>query len=134
MMRGCRFAEANLAIIFRNRARTGKKPYLCSLENVSENSIRHTFVKTVELLAPARDLESAMAAVDYGADAVYIGGSKFGARRGACNPVEEVARAVEYAHQYGVRIHATLNTLLFDDELAEAEAEARAAQEGKSNE
>ena len=67
-----------------------------------------------------------MAAVDYGADAVYIGGSKFGARRGACNPVEEVARAVEYAHQYGVRIHATLNTLLFDDELAEAEAEARA--------
>ena len=83
-------------------------------------------MKTVELLAPARDLESAMAAVDYGADAVYIGGSKFGARRGACNPVEEVARAVEYAHQYGVRIHATLNTLLFDDELAEAEAEARA--------
>ena len=57
MMRGCRFAEANLAIIFRNRARTGKKPYLCSLENVSENSIRHTFVKTVELLAPARDLD-----------------------------------------------------------------------------
>lgn len=67
-----------------------------------------------------------MAAVDYGADAVYIGGSKFGARRGACNPVEEVARAVEYAHQYGVRIHATLNTLLFDGELADAEAEARA--------
>ena len=83
-------------------------------------------MKSVELLAPARDLESAMAAVDYGADAVYIGGSKFGARRGACNPVEEVARAVEYAHQYGVRIHATLNTLLFDRELADAEAEARA--------
>ena len=80
-------------------------------------------MKSVELLAPARDLESAMAAVDYGADAVYIGGSKFGARRGACNPVEEVARAVEYAHQYGVRIHATLNTLLFDGELADAEAE-----------
>lgn len=82
-------------------------------------------MKTVELLAPAKDLQSAMAAVDYGADAVYIGGAKFGARYAAGNSLEHIARVVEYAHQYGVRVHATLNTLLFDDELEEAERQAR---------
>lgn len=82
-------------------------------------------VKTVELLAPARDYVSAVAAVDYGADAVYIGGAKFGARRAAGNTAEEIARVAEYAHRYGVRVHATLNTLLWDEELAAAEAQAR---------
>ncbi|MDE7123138.1 MAG: U32 family peptidase, partial [Alistipes sp.] len=80
----------------------------------------------IELLAPAKDYVAAVAAVDYGADAVYIGGARFGARRGAANPIEEIARAAEYAHRYGVRVHATLNTLLRDDELAAAEREARA--------
>lgn len=83
------------------------------------------YVKPVELLAPAKDLESAMAAVDYGADAVYIGGARFGARRAAGNSSEQIARVVEYAHRYGVRVHATLNTLLWDDELADAQAQAR---------
>lgn len=77
--------------------------------------------KTVELLAPARDLDAARAAIDYGADALYIGGTGFGARAAAVNTVEDVARAAEYAHRYGARVHATLNTLLFDDELADAE-------------
>ena len=77
--------------------------------------------KNIELLAPARDLEAARAAIDYGADAVYIGGRGFGARAAAVNSVEDVARAAEYAHRFGARIHATLNTLLFDDELADAE-------------
>ena len=84
------------------------------------------FVKTVELLAPAKDYVSAAAAVDYGADAVYIGGAKFGARQAAGNSAEEIARVVEYAHRYGVRVHATLNTLVWDDELEEAERQARA--------
>ena len=66
-----------------------------------------------------------MAAVDYGADAVYIGGARFGARRAAGNSVEEIARAAEYAHRFGVRVHATLNTLLWDSELADAERQAR---------
>lgn len=66
-----------------------------------------------------------MAAVDHGADAVYMGGARFGARRAAANSIEEIARAVEYAHQYGVRVHSTLNTVLFDSELADAEAQAR---------
>ncbi|MDE6569492.1 MAG: U32 family peptidase [Alistipes sp.] len=82
--------------------------------------------KSVELLAPARDYVSAVAAVDYGADAVYIGGARFGARQAAGNSVEEIARVVDYAHRYGVRVHATLNTLLQDSELADAEAQARA--------
>ena len=83
------------------------------------------FVKTVELLAPAKDYASAVAAVDYGADAVYIGGAKCGARQAAGNSAEEIARVVEYARRYGVRVHAALNTLVWDDELEEAERQAR---------
>lgn len=79
----------------------------------------------IELLAPAKNLEAAMAAIDYGADAIYMGAARFGARRAAGNSTEDIARAVEYAHQYGVRVHVALNTLLFDDELKEAEATAR---------
>ena len=82
-------------------------------------------MKSVELLAPAKDSVSAIAAVDYGADAVYIGGARFGARQAAGNSTEEIARIAEYAHRYGVRVHATLNTLLWDDELGAAERQAR---------
>ena len=82
-------------------------------------------MNSVELLAPAKDYASAVAAVDYGADAVYIGGARFGARHAAGNSADRIAQVVEYAHRYGVRVHATLNTLLRDDELAEAELQAR---------
>lgn len=82
-------------------------------------------MKSVELLAPARDYAAAVAAVDYGADAVYIGGARFGARQAAGNTVDEIARVADYAHRFGVRVHATLNTLLWDDELPEAERQAR---------
>ena len=87
-----------------------------------QNSIR---VRTVELLAPARDYASAVVAVDAGADAVYIGGARFGARQAAGNSAEEIARVAAYAHRFGVRVHATLNTLLWDEELADAERQAR---------
>ncbi|MDE7070138.1 MAG: U32 family peptidase, partial [Alistipes sp.] len=82
-------------------------------------------LETIELLAPARDFEAAVAAVDYGADALYMGGARFGARHAAGNSAETIARVAEYAHQYGVRVHATLNTLLYDDELEAAERQAR---------
>ena len=82
-------------------------------------------VKPVELLAPAKDCASAIVAVDSGADAVYIGGARFGARQAAGNRTEEIARAAEYAHRFGVRVHATLNTLLWDSELEDAERQAR---------
>lgn len=82
-------------------------------------------MKRIELLAPAKDYEAAVAAVDYGADALYIGGSRFGARQAATNDVEEIARVVAYAHRYGVRVYVTMNTLVWDSELADAEREAR---------
>ncbi len=77
-------------------------------------------MRRIELLAPAKDFESLRAAVDHGADAVYMGGEGFGARSGACNTIEEIERAAQYAHQYGVRLYATLNTLVFDDEVDQA--------------
>ena len=83
-------------------------------------------MKRIELLAPAKDYEAAVAAVDYGADALYIGGSRFGARQGATNSVEEIARVVAYAHRFGVKVYATMNTLVWDSELEAAEKEARA--------
>jgi putative protease len=74
----------------------------------------------LELLAPARDADIGIEAVNHGADAVYIGGPSFGARSSADNSVAEIARLVEYAHRYHARIFATLNTILRDDELAPA--------------
>ena len=81
-------------------------------------------MRYIELLAPAKDFEAAKAAIDHGADAIYMGAARFGARRGAANSIEEIARAVEYAHQYGVRVHSTMNTVLYDEELAQAKAQA----------
>lgn len=82
-------------------------------------------IRTIELLSPAKNLEAARAAVDYGADALYMGGVRFGARRAATNSIEDIARAVEYAHQYGVRVHSTLNTILYDEELDDAYKQAQ---------
>ena len=76
---------------------------------------------SLELLAPARNAEIGIAAIDCGADAVYIAGPAFGARAAAGNSVEEVARLCRYAHLYGARIHATVNTLLQDDEFVQAD-------------
>lgn len=77
--------------------------------------------RPVELLAPARNVECAMAAVDHGADAVYIGASRFGARASAGNSVEDIARVVEYAHTFRVKVYVTVNTILKDEELPETE-------------
>ncbi len=74
----------------------------------------------IELLAPARDADIGIEAVNHGADAVYIGGPGFGARDKAGNEIGEIARLVEHAHRYGARIFVTLNTILRDDELEPA--------------
>lgn len=71
----------------------------------------------LELLAPARDIETAKAAIAAGADAVFIGGPDFGARAAAGNSIADIAKLVHYAHRFGCRVHVTLNTLLYDDEL-----------------
>ncbi|MBO4525078.1 MAG: DUF3656 domain-containing protein [Bacteroidales bacterium] len=75
---------------------------------------------SLELLAPARNAEIGIAAIDCGADAVYIAGPAFGARAAAGNPVDEIARLCRHAHLYGAKIHATVNTLLQGGELQEA--------------
>ena len=76
--------------------------------------------KTVELLAPAKNLETGIAAIDCGADAVYIGASSFGARHLAGNNLEDIKKLVEYAHLFDVKVHVTVNTILTDGELREA--------------
>ena len=82
--------------------------------------------RKLELLAPAKDFDTAVDAINCGADAVYIGAGKFGARHAATNTVEEITRVVNYAHRYGVKVYATLNTLLFDNELEETHKQALA--------
>ena len=76
--------------------------------------------KLPELLAPAGSMEALYAAVLAGADAVYVGGKRFGARAFAKNfDLEELALAVKYCHLWGVKLYVTVNTLVFDRELAE---------------
>jgi len=75
----------------------------------------------IELLAPARDIAAAKAAIQCGADAVYIGAPQFSARQDAGNTIDDIQKVVEYAHPYYVKIYTALNTLLFDKELPVAE-------------
>lgn len=72
--------------------------------------------KAIELLAPAKNAECGMAAIDHGADAVYIGAVRFGARSAASNSVDDIRRLCEYAHRYMAKVYVTLNTIVFDDE------------------
>ena len=76
--------------------------------------------KTIELLAPAKDKKTAFAAIDCGADAVYIGSPKFGARVNASNSLDDIKDVVEYAHKFRVKVYVTINTIMSDDELSEA--------------
>ena len=80
----------------------------------------------LSLLAPARDKEVAKDAIQAGADAIYIGAPAFGARQAAGNSLEDLAEVVNYAHMYGVQVLVTLNTLLHDDEYAQAVSLAHA--------
>ena len=73
--------------------------------------------KKVELLSPARDKITAFAAINYGADAVYIGAPNFGARKNAANSIEDIKEIVEYAHKFYARVHVTINTILKNEEL-----------------
>ena len=71
----------------------------------------------IELLAPAKDLECGIAAIDHGADAVYIGAERFGARAAAGNSVEDIAQLCQYAHQYDAKVYVTINTIIYNNEL-----------------
>ena len=72
---------------------------------------------SLELLAPAKNLACGIAAIDHGADAVYIGASRFGARSAAGNSLDDIRQLCEYAHPFGVKVYVTVNTILYDDEL-----------------
>lgn len=76
----------------------------------------------IELLAPAKNLQIGKIAINYGADAVYIGADKFGARAMAGNSLQDIAGLITYAHQYYARVYVTLNTILYDHELNAAQA------------
>ena len=71
----------------------------------------------MELLAPARTADIGVAAIDCGADAVYIAGPAFGARQAAGNPVADIRRLCDYAHRFGARIYVTFNTLVYEEEI-----------------
>lgn len=77
-------------------------------------------LQKTELLAPAKDLETGIAAINSGADAVYIGANSFGARHNASNNIEDIKKLVDYAHLFNVKIHVTVNTILTDNELTKA--------------
>lgn len=77
-------------------------------------------MRQLELLAPARDIQIGIAAIDCGADAVYIAGPQFGARQAAGNSIGDISRLCAYAHRFGARVFVTLNTIIYDDELEDA--------------
>ena len=77
-------------------------------------------MKKIELLSPAKDVEVGIAAINHGADAVYIGGPDFGAREKASNTIEDIERLCRHAALYDAKVYVTLNTLLYDNELERA--------------
>lgn len=78
-------------------------------------------MRAVELLSPARNADTAIEAIRHGADAVYIGAPSHGARVGAANSVDDIRRAVDWAHHFNARVYVTLNTLVYDDEIEAVE-------------
>lgn len=74
-------------------------------------------LRKIELLAPAKNLECGIAAIDHGADAVYIGAAQFGARQTAGNSTEDIAELTRYAHQFGAAVYVTVNTIVYEKEL-----------------
>ena len=78
-------------------------------------------MKRVELLAPAKDKKTAITAINSGCDAIYIGASNFGARKRVPNSLDDIKEIVDYAHKFYVKVHVTVNTILTDEELVEAQ-------------
>lgn len=79
-------------------------------------------MRTLELLAPAKNLECGCAAIDHGADAVYIGAERMGARAAAGNSIDDIQKLVDYAHQYGAKVYVTVNTIIYEQELASTQS------------
>lgn len=86
-------------------------------------------MRKLELLAPAKNLECGKAAIDHGADAVYIGAAKFGARASAGNSLDDIRELCLYAYQFGAKVYVTVNTIVYQDELEDTRALLRALTE-----
>ena len=93
--------------------------------NITNNEDTHSIspfgVRGIELLSPAKNLECGLAAINHGADAVYIGASQFGARAAAGNSIEDIEALVQYAHNYRSKVFVAVNTILTDEQLPDAE-------------
>ena len=82
---------------------------------------KQTLKKQIELLSPAKNFQFGKTALDYGADAVYIGANKFGARKSAGNSLKDIEKLCLYAHKFNAKVYVTINTILFDNELQDVE-------------
>ena len=69
--------------------------------------------RPIELLAPAKNIEVAIQAIDHGADAVYIGASSHGARQSAANSIDDIRHLTDYAHQFNAKVYTTVNTIVY---------------------
>ena len=78
-------------------------------------------MKKIELLSPAKNLNSAICAIDYGADAVYMGSEAYGARVCASNNIDDIIKVIEYAHKFNVKVYVTINTILNNEEIVDAQ-------------
>lgn len=93
---------------------------VCFSSNDIKNLCNFAVMKKIELLSPAKNLEVGIAAINHGADAVYIGGPSFGAREKVGNSIEDIERLCRHAAIFDAKVYVTLNTLLFDNELEQA--------------
>lgn len=82
-------------------------------------------MQALELLSPAKNLECGIAAIDHGADAVYIGAPRFGARAAAGNSISDIAQLCNYAHMFGAKVFVTINTIIYNDEVSDVVDAAR---------
>lgn len=94
---------------------------LIPLQGLGVTSCSPLEVRSIELLSPAKNLECGLAAINHGADAVYIGASQFGARASAGNSQEDISALVQYAHRYAAKVFVAVNTILTDEQLPEVE-------------
>lgn len=78
-------------------------------------------MRKLELLAPAKDLKCGITAIDCGADAVYIGAARFGARQAVGNSIDDINELCEYAHKFGCKVYVTVNTIIYDNELEDTQ-------------
>lgn len=97
--------------------------YICTSNHTCQMSPEKTEIapRSVELLAPARNLATGIAAIDHGADAVYIGPPSHGARHQAANSIEDIKALAAYAHRFGARVYVTVNTIVYDSEIPQVE-------------